>query len=360
MRKSLFKWHSWAALFAMLPLFIVSITGSILVFKVELDSWLRPHHMTVNTDADTHRVSIDKMIDSLETELPDYGVAGWEIFDNKKRTDAAYLVKYNTHDWYKVYLNQYTGEILSEPVSMSHYLTDWLLELHYAFLLDANGMFIGAVVSIALLFLGISGIVLYRNFWTSLFRLRLKQARRIMFSDLHKLIGINSSPVLIILAFTGAYWNILMVAHEIEHHVIHEPVPFTAPLYDKETLSVQQILERSTNDLPGFTPTYLLIPSEPELEFMVFGCAPDSGVLQSEYSSVLTYAKSDGSLLHTLDIREAHIGAVIDDSFRKLHFGYLGGLTTKIIWCVLGLSPVWLSLTGLYLYLFRRNRWVRS
>jgi uncharacterized iron-regulated membrane protein len=319
----------------MLPLFIVSITGSILVFKVELDTWLRPQHMSVDVSPDASRVALDQMIASLDTAFPNYGVAGWELFDDKRRSDAAYLVKYNTHDWYKVYLNQYTGEILSEPVGMSHYLTDWLLELHYAFLLDANGMFVGALVSLMLLFLGISGIVLYRHFWTSLFRLRFKHARRIMFSDLHKLIGINSSPVLIILAFTGAYWNILMVAHEIEHHVIDEPVAFTAPLYEPHTVSVQQIVARSQRDLPGFTPTYLLIPSEPELEFMVFGFAPDSGFLQSEYSSVLTYAKSDGALLNILDIREAHLGAVIDDSFRKLHFGYFGGLTTKIIWCVL-------------------------
>ena len=360
MRKALFKWHSWAALFAMLPLFVVSITGSILVFKVEIDTWLMPEKMLVSTDQASARVSIDKMIDSINQTYQDYEVAGWELFDDHSRTDAAYLIKHNTHDWYKLYIDQYSGALLSSPVPMQHYITDWLLELHYAFLLDASGMFVGAIISLLLLFLGISGIILYRHFWRHLLQLRWTQARRILFSDMHKFIGIFSSPVLIILAFTGAYWNLLMVAHELEDHVLTEPYVITAPLYKPETISVQDIVDRSQQDISGFNPTYLLIPFEPELDFMVFGEVPNAGVLASEYSSVLTYNKSTGELSNTVDIRDAGLGHQIDDSFRKLHFGYFGGIVSKIIWSVLGLSPVWLSLTGLYLYLFRRRRWGRA
>lgn len=356
MRKTLFKWHSFAALIAMVPLFVVAITGSILVFKVEIDTWLMPKHMTVLVDAEMPRVPIDSMIASLKQHAPGYEVAGWEVFDNHQRTDAAYLMKHNTHDWYKVYMNQYTGEVLSSPVGMTHYITDWLLDLHFAFLLDANGMFIGAVISLLLLFLGISGIILYRHFWRKFLTMRWGAATRMLFSDIHKFIGILSAPVIIILAFTGAYWNILMVAHEIDDHVLNEPYKIQGPLYDNQQLSVESLLEDSRLQLGGFVPTYLLIPFEPDLNFMIFGHAPDSGLLASEYSSVLTYDKETGALLDTLDIREAHIGEVIDDSFRTLHFGYFGGLTTKIIWCILGLSPVWLALTGLYLYLFRRRK----
>lgn len=357
MRKTLFKWHSMAALVAMLPLLIVSITGAILVFKVEIDTWLMPENMTVNqTVPASDRLAIDTLIATVEQTYPDYVVTGWELFDDGARTDAAYLMKRGTHDWFKVYLNQYSGEVLSEPVTMQHYLTDWLLQLHYAFLLDANGMFVGAVISLLLLFLGISGIVLYRRFWAQFLQFRWRSAMRIWLSDVHKFIGIISSPVLIILAFTGAYWNILMVAHEIDDHVINEPYQIEAPLYDANTLSVQNILNRSRSDLSGFQGTYLLIPFEPDLEFMIFGFVPDSGILASEYSSVLTYAKTDGALLDVLDIREASIGEVIDDSFRKLHFGYFGGMFTKILWAVLGLSPVWLALTGFYMFGIRTRK----
>lgn len=47
MKKKLHQWHSYCALIAMLPLFLISITGSILVFKVELDTLLMPDKMTI-------------------------------------------------------------------------------------------------------------------------------------------------------------------------------------------------------------------------------------------------------------------------------------------------------------------------
>jgi uncharacterized iron-regulated membrane protein len=50
MRKKLYKWHSIGALFAMLPLLLISLTGSILVFKVELDTFLMPDKMQVSSD----------------------------------------------------------------------------------------------------------------------------------------------------------------------------------------------------------------------------------------------------------------------------------------------------------------------
>jgi uncharacterized iron-regulated membrane protein len=43
------------------------------------------------------------------------------------------------------------------------------------------------------------------------------------------------------------------------------------------------------------------------------------------------------------------------DIFRTLHFGNFVGLTSKIIWCIAGLAPAVLSVTGLYIW-FSRGR----
>ena len=56
------------------------------------------------------------------------------------------------------------------------------------------------------------------------------------------------------------------------------------------------------------------------------------------------------------DIRDAPLINIVVDTFRKLHFGYFAGLPSKIVWCVLGLTPLWLSLTGLYFYWFRTRK----
>lgn len=355
MRKTLFKWHSIGALIAILPVIIISITGSILVFKTELDTWLMPNKMTVNVNSSQQRLSLDTLITNVQKNNPKYEVATWEIFDDKNRTDTAYLIERGTHVWAKVYLNQYSGEMLSEPVGTSDDLTDWLLDLHYKFLLETKGMFIGAIVSLILLFLGISGIILYRKFWQHFFTLRIKLAARIFFSDLHKMIGISASPVLLILAFTGAYWNILLVVHEVTEHVIEEPYDMIAPLHSAD-LSIQSLYEKSKSEIESFKPTYLVLPFEPKMDITFYGEVDTPNPLNSEYSNMITFDKDSGKTTFTQDIREANVLMVIDDSFRKLHFGYFAGLTSKVIWCVLGLSPVILAFTGLYLYWFRKRK----
>lgn len=355
MKKTLHKWHSLGALIAMLPLFIISLTGSILVFKVELDTWLMPNNMSVNVNTTDERLPLDTLIRHVKKANPDYEVGTWEIFDDKNRTDAAYLIERGTTTWAKVYLNQYTGEVLSLPVGLSHDITDWLLDLHYKFLLETKGMFVGAIVSLVLLFLGISGIVLYRKFWRHFFTLRFTLAKRIFFSDLHKMIGISSSPVLLILAFTGAYWNISMVIHEVAEHVIEEPYIMIAPMHNTD-LSIQQLYENTGKEIDSFRANYLVLPFEPEGQITFYGNVDTTNPLSSEYANFISFDKITGEKIFTQDIRTASVFTIFEDSFRKLHFGYFAGLPSKIIWCVLGLSPVILALSGLYLYWFRHRK----
>ena len=359
MRKKLHQWHAYGALFALIPLVIISITGSILVFKVELDTWLMPEKMQVEKDETSTRLPLDTLMAKVKSQYPDYEIGSWEIF-NTSRSDTAYLIKHGTTNWYKLYLNQYTGELLSTPVGTSDDLTDWLLDLHFKLLLETNGMFVGAIISIILQFLGISGIVLYRRFWANFFTLRLKQARRILFSDLHKMVGIVSSPIILVLGFTGAYWNIAEVIHEVSEHVIEEPYLIQKTLYNAD-ISIEQKYQDTAKVIEGFEATYMLMPYEPDINITFFGKINTSNPLNSNYASTVTYDKTTGEMIHKVDIREAGVGHVTVDSFRRLHFGHFAGLPSKIIWCVVGLSPVILAFTGVYLFWYRRrNKLSRS
>jgi len=358
MRKKLFKWHSYLALIAMLPLIVICITGSILVFKVEIDTVLMPNKMQVNVLPDTPRLGLDTLFNNVKNQFPNYEIGTWEIFDdikhNQARTDTAYIIRHQDNIWKKVYLNQYTGLILSEPVDLDHDLTDWLLDLHYQLLLATKGAFVGFVIALIFLFLAISGIVLYRQFWFKFFTLRFKKAKQIFFSDLHKMIGIASSPVLLILAFTGAYWNASVVIHEVSEHIIEEPVIMNAPFHN-QNLSIEKLKNTSSELIHSFTATYLVLPFEPNLDITFYGVVDSPNPLHSEYGSLVTFNKESGDLTISQDIRQTDGLTVTLDSFRKLHFGYFAGLTSKIIWCILGLSPVFLSFTGFYLY-WQRNR----
>ncbi|GAA5214079.1 PepSY-associated TM helix domain-containing protein [Corallincola platygyrae] len=354
MRKTLFKWHSYAALIALLPIIVISVTGSILVFKVEIDSLLRPEHMRVDTAPDTPRVSLDALMQTTLNANPDYELGGWEIFDDKQRSDAGYLIKRNTDEWFKVYIDQYRGHLLSQPQPMDHYLTDWLLELHYTFLLHLKGATVALIASVIMLFLGISGIILYRRFWAKLFTLRFKAAKRILYSDIHKFIGILSSPVMIIIAFTGGYWTLMGIIHEVTEHGGDEHVYIQAPLHSPD-ISFEALMLRAEQEIPSYKAGYLAMPHEPDRDITFYGKVDSTNPFNSEYGSTVAFDKNSGELLSKTDIREASNLHVFVDSFRKLHFGYFGGLITRVLWCVLGLAPVILAITGLTLYLMRRR-----
>ncbi|MFC4700190.1 PepSY-associated TM helix domain-containing protein [Glaciecola siphonariae] len=355
MRKRLFKWHSLLAIWLMLPVLIVSLTGSVLVFKVEIDSALRPHHMVVTPDASSQRLSIDQLMSTITEKHPDYVLSGWELFDDKARSDTAYVIKKHSDTWFKIYIDQYSGQILSAPQTMEHYITDWLLELHYAFLLHFNGTVIGALVGLVMLFLGISGIILYRKFWQKIFTLRWAAAKRILFSDVHKLIGIITSPIFILISFTGVYWNVSIILHEVIEHGFEPEHPAISAPYHNADISFEQLRQHNGKLINSFEATYLAIPNEPGMHITFFGDVDTSNPFLSQYASAITYDKDSGELISSYDIREQGVLAKFDDSTRKLHFGYFAGIWSKIVWCVVGLAPVLLSVSGLVMYLMRKS-----
>ncbi|MBQ4834060.1 PepSY domain-containing protein [Pseudoalteromonas sp. MMG010] len=360
MRKTLFKIHSWVALCAMLPLLVISITGSVLVFKSEIDGLLLPDSHYV-IDEHAQRKSMDDLINTVESRYPEHVIGSWEIF-NDDTADRVYLIKRGTEHWFKFHLNQYTGEVLSEPVGTSHYFTDWFLELHYTFLLNdlkslpgQTGTVLGFFFALFFLTLGITGLIIYRKFWRRLFSVRWRATLQIVLSDIHKMTGVLGSPIIIILAITGGYFNWAVWYHEVIEHLEEEHYTLTEKL-QSETVSFQNILDESSKHIASFNGTYLLMPLSPDENITLFGEVTTSNPFASEYANTVVYDKNTGKHLSNWDIREVGAGWQIIDSFRKLHFGYFAGLASKIIWCIVGLSPVWLGGTGFYLWFTRRQR----
>jgi uncharacterized iron-regulated membrane protein len=366
MRRRLFKLHSYLALLAFIPLLIVSVTGSILVFKTDIDQWLMPNAAALvyrtNPDVTFERQNHNALQKNIEQHFPDYIIGAWEIFNDGQEADRVYLVKKGSDDWYKIYFDPHANQVLSSPVTLTSNLTDWLLDLHYTFLLNGVGgehavwgTVLGLVAAIILTFLGVSGLIIHRKFWLKMLSLRRNKSVRVLFGDLHRLIGAWSSPVILILGVTGLYFNALSYYHEVFEHPSEEHYTPTARLYGQR-VDFQHLLDDSLTQLDAFTPTYLLYPYEPEVDITVYGYQPGLNPFASDYSSTVTYDRTSGDLMIAVDGREANAVIKVTDSFRELHFGSFGGLTSKIIWCALGLAPLFLALTGVYIWLHRRRK----
>jgi uncharacterized iron-regulated membrane protein len=354
MTRTLLKIHTWMALFAFIPLLVICLTGSILVFKHEIDSLVMPDKVRVDSEGQT-RQSLDTLLATVNEKVDNHEVVGWVLFQDPGRADLVYVVEYGSSDWSYLLLNQYTGQILAPIRGTTHYLTDWLLDLHYTFLLDHPGLIITSVFSIILCALGLTGVFIYRKFWKNFFTLRWDKRLTVFYTDLHKMTGIITTPIFLILGFTGAYWNLTHFYHEEFEHADEEHHVMQSRLYNDQ-LSLQQLHDDSQQRVEGFTPTYFLMPYEPGINITFWGEVPTANFLASEYSSTVTYDAQTGEYMSAQDIREGSLWAKTEDSFRELHFGTFAGLGSKILWCIAGIAPLALSISGLYVWYSRRKK----
>lgn len=355
MNKTLFKLHSWMALVAVIPLLVICLTGSILVFKHEIDSLLMEDRVRVDAEG-RERLGLDQLRASLDRQLPDFEIVGWALFQDSGRADLVYVIERGSSEWHYALLNQYSGDVIAPPVGLTHHLTDWLLDLHYTLLMGDWGMLVSSVFSILLCLLGVTGLVLHRKFWKNFFTLRWKARLMVYFSDLHKMTGVVASPVLLILGFTGAWWNITHFAQEMAEHADgHEHHVMAQRLYG-DGLSLTALQENAAQRLAGFEATYISLPWEPGANITFWGDVPSGNPLLSQYASNVTYDAQSGEFMASSDIREAGFGAKFVDSYRRLHFGNFAGLASRVAWCVIGLAPLLLAVTGLYLWFRRREK----
>lgn len=233
------------------------------------------------------------------------------------------------------------------------------MELHYTFLLHKKGIFIVLLLGIILLFLGISGLIIYRKFYLKLFTLRLKSAALIICIDFHKMVGALISPVLLVIGITGVYWNAKEFIHEISHTTAEEEWVLTKRLYS-DSISLNEILNKSQEIVPSFLPTYILMPFSATSHITIYGHIDSPNPLYSNYNTWLVFDKNTMEFKSKDDIRQGNILRKFDDSIRRLHFGSFSGLGIKIIWSIVGFAPLILTLTGGYMWLKRKKKYRKT
>ena len=366
MKKRLWQIHSWLGLLCGAGLLVIGLSGSVLVFQDELDAWRRPsgYHATPTPAG---RLPFDNLWTAAQRALPGWTIADWTpapypgLMDRLRGRPPG-----ETKGILKINLNPYTGEVHGVPATYEHTLSGFLLILHTSFFAGTTGTLVVGLLAVTLLLLGVSGGWLYRGFWRNFLTLRWRASARLFFSDLHKMVGISSVAFNLILGFTGAWWNLqgaygklFNSAKETHGDKVEEKSPSPAPQpFDLvgEHLSIDGLIARANQQLPGFRPTSFAFPSKREGDFTFYGAVPTVNPLRSDYGSRVIFHAPDGELRQTIDIRRAGPWEQVYDTFAPLHFGTFGGLPIKILWCLGGFTPGTLAVSGFLLWRARQGR----
>ncbi|MDD1622264.1 MAG: PepSY domain-containing protein [Methylococcaceae bacterium] len=251
--------HLYLGLWLGLLLSVAGLTGSLLVFYIELDEWLNPE-LAVNQSS-LDRQSYEMIFQSLLGAEP-HRQHAWrlEIPEHPQRMITAryYKPEETEHQGFApllVSVDPYSGAVVAKRF-WGQFAMTWLYDLHYTLLLDQGGKIAMAIVGLLLIVSLISGVYLW---WPPLHKLRSALSFKKSASperlnyDLHKTGGVYNLIVLAMLAVTG-------IALEIPEYInpaigffspLHKPPkPESSPASNGKRISLDQAVAIAQRQFP--------------------------------------------------------------------------------------------------------------
>lgn len=345
----LFRIHRWTGLLTGIPIAVILISGTIAVFKDEIDELINPRLLVVQP-AST-RVSVDR---ALAPVLPAQLV---QLPDQPHRPYLVYRRSPGGKNE-EVAIDPYRGAILGVRPANGH-LADVLRQLHVRFLLfGATGRIVVGVFGLILAISGITGLILYPRFMRGEQRwygIRWSRGAQWVNSDIHKLAGIVTLAVNLLWALTGAVLGLenLAAYYRPAQKYLH-PQPTVLASAGPLAVPLERAIAISTGAIEGFAPRSLTFPSAPGKPLLVYGNTAGNWTAPS--SSWVALDPVTGSVLETHDERRAHLVTQIYNLHDPLHFGYFGGAATRWLWFVIGVLVCALPITGYMVWRRKRNR----
>jgi uncharacterized iron-regulated membrane protein len=357
-RDRFFYLHRYVGLLVGVFAAIIGITGSLLIFKQELDGLLHRSLWYVQPNNSTP-VSVQAMIDTVKAAHPDHKLA-WieEVFDGRS---FDFWMNDANDKTLRVFVDQYTGQILG---SYKDAFFDKVLELHYALLAGDAGVVIMGIAAGLLFLLCATGLVLWPG-WRKLavgFSIKWNAKRQRLNFDLHKVFGVTMVMFIAMTAFTGFCWNFHDQTDPILHAMAGVPVeaheePESTPVAGKPALDVKSVYDpfiaQVNQILPGGKISSFGVPVDEKGSFSVYKRLPTDS--DRFYGSNIFYFDQYSGKLIKQDVESnkpaSHLGQRILDSFDEVHYGTFWGIPSRILYIFVGLSIPGLFVTGMVMYL---------
>lgn len=205
LRKAIFQVHLWTGIAVGLYIFVVSVTGSVLVFRVELSRAFTQPPITLKVSGNP--LSEAALKDFAQRAYPDYRAT--QVFINKRYPNQAaeVWVERNRRTKQRLF-NPYTGEDLGPSVTLGFRTVSWFLDLHDNLLAGETGRLVNGIGGLLLTLLCLTGAIIWwpgiRN-WQRGLLLRWRVSWKRLTWDLHNVVGFWTLVLVLMWAFTGVY-----------------------------------------------------------------------------------------------------------------------------------------------------------
>lgn len=347
---------------------LIGLTGSLSVYREELDSLFNPQ-LRIEIPNDGAPLPLDKILASLRTAhtdrhgawtlemplAPDRPLTAW--FDKPKESVDAFYAPL------MVSVNPYTGAVLDSRLWGQTFAT-WLLDLHAQLQLDAAGRNAMAILGCLLILSTVSGLYLWWPGWRNLagaFRVRRDGSLIGLIFDLHRWLGLAAAGFLLLLAFTGLHLayppllESLTSAEGMGHGDAGPNVRSTAVPNDRP-VSVGEAILVARGPFPSSEVRRVTTPAG-ELGVYRVNLRQRDEINQHHPFTTVWVDRWSGQIR---DVRNPHRfspGQTFTVWLWPLHTGEAFGAGGRFLWFCAGLAPTLLFVSGLLHWLYRHG-WI--
>lgn len=335
--RQILKYHSIAGLVVGTFLFLMGLSGAVLVFQHDIEELQWEKYSKVPSSGG---LNIDLGIQKVQEKYPEWDTRLMHfeedealIFNLRKPTERLF-----------VFVHPITGEIIQEVNELTTF-TRWLLKFHYSFHAGPVGKILVFVIGILFLFSLLTGIYLYRKSFikTLFFQTKLvKKNKRTFYSSLHRIVGVWSLLLNLLLVVTGIFlaWTVAAAG-------LNPPASPETPIVKT---SVEEVLYRIRTENRDFTPTYVRLPLSSEDHLRVYGLYDDDAFYYSEFYNSFLADPVTGELSGVIRVQQSDLKTQLSSTLIPLHFGQFGGIWSKLLYCLAGLSGPFLSISGFIIW----------
>ncbi|MEM6699927.1 MAG: PepSY-associated TM helix domain-containing protein, partial [Bacteroidota bacterium] len=205
-----------------------------------------------------------------------------------------------------------------------------------------------------------TALFFYKNWFRKLFELKTGKGRLVLYRSLHRLVGLWSVPFVILFSVTGIWYflertntaNISKVSNTRSPNLevpMTDSVAFASISYD---LDYDKAIEQAKSSIPNLRIKDILPPSKMDGVLYLNGIS-DVPLVRNRANRIYIHPATY-EVIQVQNAKENPTRMWLNDIADPLHFGYWGGLITKIIWFIGGAAISGLVLTGIWISQKRR------
>lgn len=347
------KLHRWIGLSVGLLLIVQALTGVSLVFRDEIERVIHPSLIVPVRPA---RVPVQALLDSVRSAHPKAKIARAEF---PVAADQAVMVRWTVKDQrWQTAVDPYDGHIVLEGAENTWPLA-LLFNVHEQLLAGPVGEVIVGIEGLALMFMAGTGIAYWwpgRRRLKQGFRVKLDGSTDLRWRTLHRAVGAGVSVFLLLSAVTG----VLMVWKDPVRDVLssftrveRRPAPKVAERPGAKMIAVDALIAQAQRAYGA--PLRQLRFSSGERVVAVF---LDSGArtIRPDGTTQVYYNAYDGTELGRYVAGSLPASSEFIDWIYTVHTGLWGGVLTKLILMLTGLTLAGMGASGLWLWYSRTSR----